>query len=211
MATPFTTAKTETTYPTAAQFRYLEGLMGSKDLTGLRESYRPRAISIREALLQSNNITDPTERGEDMDRFLASPLTRKGASTLIDLLKDCPTFTTITTITTITDSAESEPEVDDGYYVLEGQDGDGVIVTKVYKVVTSQTSGRPYAKVLEGTSWEYAPGGVRALALNKATPLTLERAQELGQLYGVCVRCGRTLTDEGSIERGIGPICAAKF
>ncbi len=41
-------------------------------------------------------------------------------------------------------------------------------------------------------------------------PLSLEEALEFGRLYGVCVRCGRTLTDEESIARGIGPDCAAK-
>lgn len=32
-----------------------------------------------------------------------------------------------------------------------------------------------------------------------------------GKAFGVCAICHRTLTNDGSIERGIGPICADKF
>ncbi len=41
--------------------------------------------------------------------------------------------------------------------------------------------------------------------------LTLELAKEYGKLYGQCMICGRTLTNEDSIEAGIGPICAGKL
>src|SRR5690606_31772181 len=140
-------------------------------------------------------------RGEMVNRHLAKPLTKRGASALIDTLTGLPRKP----------AAERADLLEDGFYTLGGQDGDGVEVTKVYKVVTSPTSGRQYAKDLEGTSWVYAPGGVRALRLRGGQPLTLEVAQNLGQLYGVCVRCGRTLTDEGSIAAGIGPKCATMF
>lgn len=40
--------------------------------------------------------------------------------------------------------------------------------------------------------------------------MTLEQAKEFGVLYGTCMVCGRTLTDERSIAAGIGPICAGK-
>jgi hypothetical protein len=56
--------------------------------------------------------------------------------------------------------------------------------------------------------WEYAPGAVRSLRVEDR--LTVEEAVELGQLYGMCVRCGRTLTKEISIERGMGDVCAGK-
>jgi hypothetical protein len=36
-------------------------------------------------------------------------------------------------------------------------------------------------------------------------------AKTLGSLYGFCVRCGATLTDDASIKAGIGPICAKRF
>lgn len=58
-------------------------------------------------------------------------------------------------------------------------------------------------------SFEYAPGAVRKLA--EDTLLTIEEAKSFGALYGTCVACGRTLTDEASISAGIGPICAKRF
>jgi hypothetical protein len=41
--------------------------------------------------------------------------------------------------------------------------------------------------------------------------MTVEEAAEFGKLYGICCRCARTLTDETSIELGIGPICREKI
>lgn len=51
-------------------------------------------------------------------------------------------------------------------------------------------------------------------AIRKLTPvmkMTLEEAQEWGKLYGSCCRCGKTLTKEASIDRGMGPVCAGKM
>ncbi len=70
-------------------------------------------------------------------------------------------------------------------------------------------SGNLYATVLRAGSWEYAPGLVRRLTM--ADRLTLEEAKAYGHLYGQCIVCGRTLTDEKSIEAGIGPICAGRL
>jgi hypothetical protein len=47
--------------------------------------------------------------------------------------------------------------------------------------------------------------------LSDETLMTLEDAKEFGRLYGMCCQCGATLTDEKSIEAGIGPVCAGKF
>jgi hypothetical protein len=58
-------------------------------------------------------------------------------------------------------------------------------------------------------SWIYA--GARVLgSLRESWRLTLDEAKEFGELYGVCVRCGRTLTLEQSIEEAMGRICASK-
>lgn len=73
-------------------------------------------------------------------------------------------------------------------------------------------SGNPYAKLLntETGSFDYASGLISEVR-RTGTRLPLERAQALGKLYGRCICCGRTLTDEFSIENGIGPICIKKF
>ena len=111
----------------------------------------------------------------------------------------------------------------EGMHRLDGQ---------IYKVqVAVHGSGRAYAKVLVteqvGTCggceqcdgedrcpafesrFEYAAGVVRRLSLE--TRLSLSEAKEFGAVYGVCCVCSRTLTDEGSIAAGIGPVCAGKF
>lgn len=107
----------------------------------------------------------------------------------------------------------------------------------IYKVqIAVHGSGKPYAKKLvltepdcggcangepEGcidtfgqactpsVTFDYAPGAV--YNLSKETLLTLDEAKEFGALYGTCVVCGRTLTNEASIEAGLGPVCAARF
>lgn len=51
-------------------------------------------------------------------------------------------------------------------------------------------------------------------AISKLTPedrLSLEDAKKYGAIYGVCIVCGALLTDEDSIEAGIGPVCAGKL
>jgi len=98
-------------------------------------------------------------------------------------------------------------ELEDGMYVLDG------VIYKVQHAVHG--SGRQYAKRLvpnspgERASFEYAPGMVRKLRPEHR--MSLDQAKEFGALYGTCCQCGRVLTNEDSIEAGIGPICASKL
>lgn len=96
----------------------------------------------------------------------------------------------------------------------EGMHKIGDEIFKVQKAVHG--SGHLYAKRLvagEGygskARFEYAPGVLRTLSTD--TLMTLDEAKAWGALYGTCCVCGRTLTNEDSIEAGIGPICAQKF
>lgn len=102
----------------------------------------------------------------------------------------------------------AKSDAPEGFHLLDGE---------IYKVqIAVHGSGRPYAKhlavsVVGGASkgkWEYAPGLTRNL--NGDTLLTKDQAQEYGKLYGVCCICGATLTNETSIEAGIGPVCAGR-
>lgn len=99
---------------------------------------------------------------------------------------------------------------DEGFYEFTS----GPYAGRVAKVLTSHYgmgAGRRYVKVLDFADghWAKITGGLR-MVKEYATALTAERAAQLGQVYGVCCRCGRTLTDEESIARGIGPVCANK-
>jgi hypothetical protein len=98
-------------------------------------------------------------------------------------------------------------EVGEGFWKIAGSD----TVYKVQRAVHG--SGHLYAKRLtvgeHGASWDYAPGVMPMIRLD-GHPLTKDEAAEFGKLYGVCCICGRTLTNEESIEAGIGPICAGR-
>ena len=98
-------------------------------------------------------------------------------------------------------------EPTEGIHAIER---DGTI--EVRKVQAArQGSGRLYAKRLDPESgrWDYL--GRRGLeGLSDATRMTREQAERFGALYGMCGVCGATLTDEDSIERGIGPVCATR-
>lgn len=78
---------------------------------------------------------------------------------------------------------------------------------KIVKVQENRAGTSVYGKVLNnGTGeWDYVPG-----ALKNLTRLTVEEAKEYGHLTGRCCCCGRELTNETSIELGIGPVCLAK-
>jgi len=93
-------------------------------------------------------------------------------------------------------------EVEPGVYKI-GED--------VIKVVRARESGRPYAKRLEEATgtFEYKPGLISIVRPEHR--MTLEDAKAYGALYGVCCVCGRTLTNDESIEAGIGPICAGRL
>ena len=100
----------------------------------------------------------------------------------------------------------------DGIYYVPEAEGPGHIF-KVYKMVHG--SGRQGCKRLvhdgdqEGR-FEYMGLAVKHLPV-EAKAMSLEEAKAFGRLYGFCVRCGRTLTDEESIAAGIGPVCSGKW
>lgn len=107
----------------------------------------------------------------------------------------------------------------EGFWTLAGRDerrngldhADGA--TNIYKVQRAVNgSGRLYAKVLdpETGDWIISRGAITEIR-RAGKRLTLEAAKDLGHLYGRCIACGRTLTDESSIAAGIGPVCATKF
>jgi len=97
------------------------------------------------------------------------------------------------------------------------EDGMYKMGNTIYKVQWNQTHTALYAKELkvqgeghDAEVWfDYAPGAVRNLRPHHK--MSLEEAKEFGALYGTCCVCGRTLTNEESIEAGIGPICGSKF
>jgi hypothetical protein len=101
----------------------------------------------------------------------------------------------------------SRYDVTEGMWIVGTVGAEGCRIFKVQRAVNG--SGRLYAKELIDDSFEYLPGGITTVATT-ARKMALAEAQAFGRLYGTCCKCGRTLTDEGSIAAGIGPVCAGK-
>lgn len=117
---------------------------------------------------------------------------------------DDEVFTIVTPAPAIKDKWTKGTQItQDGIYLMDGQ------VFKVQKAVHG--SGHLYAKLLDTATkkFVYAPGMVGKLRAEHK--MTLEQAKEYGALYGICCNCCATLTNEVSIEAGIGPVCAKKF
>jgi hypothetical protein len=131
-------------------------------------------------------------------REIAKGAPVKAAGPLIDFLKPLPFKGR--------GSANSDPVKEAGMYKSGGQ---------IYKVQAARESGNLYAKRLvpggpgEKASFEYAKGAISKLQASDR--LSMEDAKEFGALYGQCCVCGRLLTNEVSIEAGIGPICGGRL
>lgn len=89
-----------------------------------------------------------------------------------------------------------------GMHELDGE------VTKVYRT----RNGHVVAKRLSTLEGKPAFGyvGKRGLrGLSEKTMMSAGSAAKFGRLYGMCVNCSATLTDERSVLVGYGPVCAS--
>lgn len=128
------------------------------------------------------------ERASNGKTFEVDTISFDDARKAIDYLKEQPI---------------APQKVTEGMYLKDG------VVYKVQRAVHG--SGNLYAKEFntEIKKFEYATGAVYRLAATDR--MTLEQAKEYSALYGVCIRCSKTLTKEESIERAMGDVCASKF
>lgn len=130
-------------------------------------------------------------------------LTSAVASGLINDLKAAPRKQGADKEADIVHSSETEyPE--EGFYFAEGI---------YYKVQDAKANGgHRYAKRWNHDSEQWIYDGQRHFRLlTSQTKLTAEQAKGWGDLYGICMRCGRDLTDEFSISTGLGKICYEKM
>lgn len=159
-----------------------------------------KQIAFIHSLMGSHDLTEANR--ESVQNALVREPSKREASQIIDWLKTLPRTSVAL------DSTEVETEAAD----LEGMHRVNGTIFKVQRAIHG--SGNLYAKALledgnGGWAFEYAPGAIRNLS--EDTKMTLDEAKEWGALYGTCCVCGRTLTDEASIEAGIGPVCAKRF
>lgn len=120
------------------------------------------------------------------------------AKQMIDALLSMPKSRPIMSIKEMTSKTE---EITEGMYVKDG---------RIFKVYFNQANTCLLVKELIDERFEYV-GSAQYKLPRDAKRMTLDEAKTYGKLTGTCCMCSRKLTDESSIEAGIGPICAGKF
>lgn len=89
----------------------------------------------------------------------------------------------------------------------------------VFRVYLGQQSGKMLVKLVElpgvdqlfpEPSYRYLGSADKHLPAD-ARRLPLEEVGRLGVASGTCLVCGRRLDDPESVDRGIGPVCAARY
>lgn len=148
---------------------------------------------------------------------LPTPKTKKEASAIIDAFLSMKKNLVVPDTTPEPKPApERRPDPPEGFHKV-GE--------TIYKVQKNRAGSHLYAKelqIVDGPLEDSAddPPAVGEFVyvgrspfrkLSVDTLLTLEEAKEFGHLYGICACCAAKLTDEHSIEAGIGPICAKRF
>jgi hypothetical protein len=159
-------------------------------------TFAPKMISPKQSAYIASLIESRTAPQGLIGRF-TEDMTATSASDLIEKLLKCPWKNDKPQVKKSPKVTEIVPE---GFYCHD---------EKYYKVQTSKTSGKRYAKIWTGKSWSYNAGGIYQLTL--ADKMTAEQAKKFGKKTGNCICCGRLLTVKASVEAGIGPVCAEKY
>ncbi|AWY06555.1 hypothetical protein HOT45_gp54 [Gordonia phage Trine] len=196
---PFTT-QVRADDATDAQIQFIATMLGGRNLSGLTPAYARRIQEIRMAIdsVESTDYADG-HRGNMVNRHLDRPLTKAGASKLIELLKGLPGTVVI-----------DLPDVPAGRYALETTTEDATNTVAFYRVdrpTEGKWAGRTFLKLLRSDD-EVAVRGASAKAILDRIAADPEAASKrFGQEIGECGVCGRTLTNDASREAGIGPKC----
>ena len=109
-----------------------------------------------------------------------------------------------------TPAATEVPDVPAGRYAVENEDGD-LRFYKVDRPEEGRWAGYTFLSVQASDEFHPIKGSARAVILGKIAVDPKAASARYGTLLGSCGVCGRTLTDETSRARGIGPECARRF
>lgn len=128
-------------------------------------------------------------------------LTASQASVLIDKLVNAP----------YASNAQKPWEaVADGVYIVP-EGGDKV----VYRVQVGKTGFKSFSRLIPpavmGGKGKYERVQRGWLICKPEYRATLEEASALGFRWGICIVCGRLLTNEKSVDLGIGPVCRGEL
>lgn len=187
------------------------------------------AVNILLAFLGESN--EAREGGVKVDPAVYKPLTKKGASALIEWLKGLPIKggSAGIRVERALDRMDAEAKVDapapvagtDAYadsvpagrYAIDTQVHavNGTAFYKVDRPTEGKWAGRVFVKQIisddeQRLSQKQGLGILARIAEVGAEAAAARYGHEIGE----CGMCGRTLTNDVSRERGIGPVCAAK-
>lgn len=101
------------------------------------------------------------------------------------------------------------PDVPAGRYAVDNADGE-LRFYKVDRPTEGRWEGYTFVKVLASDEEHPVRGKAAVSVLEKIAMDPAAASTRYGHEIGRCGICNRTLTDEDSRARGIGPICAAK-
>lgn len=154
-----------------------------------------------------------TEAAPEM-AYCYEPLTKAKASAFIgwlfDLTPGAPKADAELPVTGDRPSAEAVPA---GRYAIDTEDG-AVNATAFYKVdrpTEGKWAGFVFVKLMVSDEEQRMSRAAGDAILRKIAAVGAEAAAaRYGHELGECGLCGRTLTNDESRARGIGPICAAK-
>jgi hypothetical protein len=162
-------------------------------------------------LAECANLSDPDNAHTAeafASSFAANPITKAAASKAITAAKEAKEELERNR-QQAQRSTGTFPTLEDGMY----RKADGTIV-KVYHTVHGANQQAAKVLVVTGVEpgkyeGEFVYQGKRGLkGLDASMLLSQEEAAKLGQVYGFCVRCARTLTLEESQHVGYGKTCA---
>lgn len=172
---------------TEGQLKFLRDL-----ITQIAAYNRPRGVELWQQFREADD---------------AGLLTFTNASVQIDLLKiERNGLRDLAIATRVVEPAAPRPQVIEGYYAVNADAGHLAfyrieVSDKGFYTVYLQTSDE-----LIRLPWPTAKG-----VLTKIEQDPKAAAIRYGKELGICGVCHRTLTNEESRARGIGPVCASKF
>ncbi|AKF14614.1 hypothetical protein AVJ28_gp45 [Mycobacterium phage Baee] len=145
--------------------------------------------------------------------FAYAPLTKAGATTMIDWLKSLPREVNVRI-----DEQRYEPaattEVPAGRYAVETEDGatNALAFYKVDRPTEGRWAGYVFVKLmLSDDEQRLSQKASKAILQKIAAVGPAEASARYGHEIGECGVCGRTLTNDESRAYGIGPDCRKKL
>jgi hypothetical protein len=114
------------------------------------------------------------------------------------------------TKTRVTEDGIYQAPSGDVWKVQHSREGTGRLYAKRLQIDEAAEHG-PDGTVVKPARghFVYVRGGLRSI--KPSWKMTLEAAKAFGKLYGMCCVCSAELTNEQSIEEGIGPVCSGRL